>query len=76
MTSMDGVVFTRDNIEQRYNYAVLVNRIPDEQLWFLDESGFNLHTAPLRAWAQKGRPPTQQVVANRETKLTVDGHCP
>ena len=31
-------------VEKRFNYAVLDNGIPDEQLWFIDESGFNPHT--------------------------------
>ena len=69
-TSMAGGLFSRD-LEQRFIFAVLVNRIPDEHLWFIVESGSNLHTAPLRAWAPKGRPQTKQVMANRETNVTL-----
>ena len=68
MTSMDGVVFTRDNIEQRFNYAVLVNRIPDEQLGFLDESGFNLHKPLSEPGHQKDdRPPNKSWQTERRT---------
>ena len=59
-------------LEQRFNDAVPDNWIPDEQLWFIVDSVFNPHTATLRAWAQKGRPSTRHVGANRETKLTVE----
>ena len=48
-TSKAGFVFTRDCIEQRHDDAIRVNGIPNNGIWFLDESGFNLHVAPLRA---------------------------
>ena len=70
-TSRAGVVFTPDMIRKRHDYAVIVDEIPDEQLWYINGSGFNLHIAPLRAWAPKGTPPTQKVVANREANLTL-----
>ena len=44
---------------------------PEEQLWFLDESEFNLHTAPLRAWSQRGETPVQPVHANRQRNVTL-----
>ena len=54
-TSRAAVVFTRDMTEKRHDYAVQVDGIPDRLDWFLDETGFNLHLAPDRAWAKEGK---------------------
>ena len=66
-----AVVFTQRNIDQRFTYAQRVNEMPDQELWFLDESGFNLHVAPLRCWAPVGQTPVQPVPANREQNLSL-----
>ena len=69
--SKAGVVFTTESVEQRHEYAVQVDGIPNDRVWFLDETGFNLHTAPLRAWSERGKTPVQPVPANRQKNLSV-----
>ena len=70
-TSRAGVVFTRDSIEKRHDYAVQVDGIPNHLVWFLDETEFTLHIAPLRAWSKRGKTPVQPVPANRQTNLSL-----
>ena len=60
-----AVVFTPRNVQQRFDYSQRVDVIPDAELWFLDESGFNLHLAPQRCWSDLGQTPVQAVPANR-----------
>ena len=66
-----GVVFTQQNANKRHDYALQVETIPDEALWFIDESGFNLHLAPLRCWAPVGQTPVQEVQANRGQNVSL-----
>ena len=66
-----GVVFTQQNANKRHVYALQVETIPDEALWFIDESGFNLHLAPLRCWAPVGQTPVQEVQANRGQNVSL-----
>ena len=58
-------------INDRFNYARRVNEMSDEELWFLDESGFNLHIAPLRCWSRVGRTPVQRVRPNRGVNVSL-----
>ena len=69
--SKAGVVFPAESVDQRHEYAVQVDGIPNDRVWFLDETGFNLHTAPLRAWSERGKTPVQPVPANRQKNLSV-----
>ena len=39
------VVYCSRIINGRFNYARRVNEMPDEDLWFLDESVFNLNVS-------------------------------
>ena len=66
-----AAVFDDRVTNQRLNYAQRVNQLPDQELWFLDESGFNLHIAPLRCWAPKGRTPTLAVPTNRGVNVSL-----
>ena len=66
-----GVVFDARITEARHDYAQEVNEMPDEELWFLDESGFNLHIAPLRCWSRVGRTPVVRVPTNREKSVSL-----
>ena len=66
-----AVVFGRQTMQRRFDYAQRVNQLPDQELWFLDESGFNLHIAPLRCWAPKGRTPTLAVKTNRGVNISL-----
>ena len=66
-----AVVFGRQTMQRRFDYAQRVNGLPDEELWFLDESGFNLHIAPLRCWAPKGRTPSIAVPTNRGVNVSL-----
>ena len=66
-----SVVFTARMTELRFQHAQRVNDIPDEELWFLDESGFNIHLAPLRRWSPAGETPVQPVPPNRQENLSL-----
>ena len=66
-----SVVFTPRITQARFEYAEEVLDIPDEELWFLDESGFNLHLAPARCWSDRGRTPVHAVPANRGTNVSL-----
>ena len=72
ISTKPAVVFDDQVTEQRFDYAQRVNELPDQELWFLDESGFNLHIAPLRCWAPKGRrPPVLAVPTNRGVDVSL-----
>ena len=72
ISTKPAVVFDDQVTEQRFDYAQRVNELPDQELWFLDESGFNLHIAPLRCWAPKGtRPPVLAVPTNRGVNVSL-----
>ena len=71
VTPKPGVVFTQKNVNKRLEYARQVDPIPDEELWFIDESGFNLHLAPLRCWSEVGHTPVQPVPANRGQNVSL-----
>ena len=72
ISTKPAVVFDEQVTEQRFDYAQRVNELPDQELWFLDESGFNLHIAPLRCWAPKGgRPPVLAVPTNRGVNVSL-----
>ena len=60
-----SVVLTEQHVDQRENYGRAVDQMPDEELWFLDESGINLHLAPTRCGSEVGHTPVQDVPANR-----------
>ena len=47
-----GVVFTMRNVNQRFDFAEEIDEIPNEVLWYIDESGFNLHMCPFKCWSQ------------------------
>ena len=66
-----AAVFTRRITQQRFDYATRVNDKPDQELWFLDESGFNLHVAPLRCWSVVGVTPVEAVPVNRGKNVSL-----
>ena len=66
-----SVVFTPRITQARFVYAEEVLDMPDEELWFLDESGFNLHLAPVRCWSDCGRTPVHAVPANRGKNVSL-----
>ena len=66
-----SVVLTEHHVDQRENYGRAVDQMPDEELWFLDESGFNLHLAPTRCWSEVGHTPVQDVPANRGRNVSL-----
>ena len=53
ITTRPAVVFDPVTAGRRFDYAQQVNQIHDQELWFRDESRFNLHIAPLRRWARR-----------------------
>ena len=68
---MLAAVFDDGVTNKRLNYARRVNKLKDRELWFLDESGFNLHIAPSRCWGPKGRATVQAVPTNRGVKVSL-----
>ena len=53
ITTKPAVVFDDRLTNQRLNYAQRVNQLPDQELWFLDESWFNLQLPISGAGHQK-----------------------
>ena len=51
ISTRPAAVFNQEMEDKRFDYGQQVNQINYQVLWFLDESGFNLHIAPLRCWA-------------------------
>ena len=66
-----AVVFTRRIINERRQYAQRIHECADQEVWFLDESGFNLHIAPLRCWSTSGETPVQAVAPNRGKNISL-----
>ena len=66
-----GVVFDRRVMGERFNYAQRVEEMPDDGPWFIDESGFNLHIAPIRCWSRVGKTPVVRVSANRGVNVSL-----
>ena len=58
-------VLTLAVIQKMFEYATIVNEIPDNQLAFLVETGFNLYLGMTRSWAEVGETPTVVVPTNR-----------
>lgn len=56
---------TASNILSRKLYAQSIVRKPDRNLFFLDETGWNLHNGPRYGYAFKGQTPTVQEPGNR-----------
>ena len=59
------LVLTERIIEARFVYAMMVNEIADDELLFLDETGFNLHIGVTRSWSEVGQTPVVVVPANK-----------
>ena len=59
-------VFTQDLFRARFEYATQIENVGDDELWFVDECGFNLHVAPIRCWSVVGRTPIETVPRNRK----------
>ena len=53
ISTRPAAVFDEDIADKRFDYAQRVNPLNDQELWFLDKSGFNLHIAHLRRWAKR-----------------------
>ena len=65
-TALKGeITWTERVIESRFQYAMRVNAMPDDELFFLDETGFNLHVSVTRAWSEVGQTPVVVVPTNK-----------
>ena len=63
-------MFSPEIVEKRFNDDVIDNWILDEQLWFIDESGFNFNTALSEPGFQKeDRTPNKSGPTERRTRL-------
>ena len=65
------VVFTERVMELRYDYADQVSCLFVEELWFLDETGFNLHVAPIRCWSDVGHTPIEAVAPSKGQNISL-----
>ena len=65
------VVFTERIGDLRHDYAGEVDGLFDEELWFLDETGFNLHVAPLRCWSVVGDTPVETVAPSKGQNMSL-----
>jgi transposase len=61
-------VSTREN---RCDYALSMQPILDDNVIYLDETGFNLHMSPFYGYAPAGFAPTSTVLANRGKNVSV-----
>lgn len=62
---------TDKNIQDRKVYATSLFRKPDRELFFLDETGFNLHVGPQFGYAPKGQAPYVTQPGNRGQNVSV-----
>lgn len=62
---------TPTNIHNRKIYAASINRKSDSKLFFLDETGFNLHTGPRFGYALRGLTPTMEQPGNRGENVSL-----
>ena len=65
------IVFTERISRLRFGYAERVDPLSDDELWFLDETGFNMHVSPLRCWSEVGNTPVQPVQPSKQANLSV-----
>lgn len=59
------------NLRARRLYASEMARYSNDQLIFIDETGFNLHTGPIYGWAKRGLTPTDPRPANRRGNISM-----
>ena len=65
-TAFKGEVVLSDRmIERRFLYGTQVDGMTNDELFFLDETGFNLHIGVTRSWSQVGQTPIVLVPANK-----------
>ena len=55
----------------RKSYAISIFRKPDCELYFLDETGFNLHNGPQFGYAPRGQTPHTTQPGNRGQNMSV-----
>ena len=59
------------NINRRAEYSIDLSTIADENLVFIDESGFNLHLSSFYGYAPTGLTPTLNVPSNNGRNLSL-----
>ena len=64
VSKKSDAVLTLHVIEQRFTYATIVSEIANNRLFFIDETGFNLHVGVPRSWSEVGETPVLVVQAN------------
>lgn len=62
---------TQSTINKRWEYATIMSVKGDDRLFFLDETGFNLHLHQTYGYAVKGLVPTLTVPSNRGKNISV-----
>ena len=62
---------TTRTIQLRKTFAIAVAPLPDANLIFLDESGFNLHLGPLYGYTPPGITPSVEVPGNRGANISL-----
>lgn len=58
-------------IQLRRAYANQINLLRDQRLYYIDETGFNLHTGPRYGYAVAGETPTAPRPGDRQRNLSV-----
>ncbi|XP_031337186.1 uncharacterized protein LOC116166371 [Photinus pyralis] len=62
---------SRANIQARKMYATAMAAVNDDNMIFIDESGFNLHLGPLYGYTPPGITPSVEVPGNRGTNISL-----
>lgn len=62
----------RDTIKMRKAYALKIYRKPDSNLYFFDETGFNLHNGPRYGYSLRGTTPSLEHPGNRGQNISVN----
>ena len=59
------VVLSQRIMDRRFEFGGQVDEMADDELWYLDETGFNLHIGVTRSWSEIGETPVVIVPANK-----------
>lgn len=62
---------TPNNIKNRKKFAAKIRQYPDDRLYYLDETGFNLHTTTNYGYAVQGVTPSIFLPGNRRPNISV-----
>ena len=64
-------VISNDVIEERYNFCVRMNALPNNELLYMDETGFNLHSNNNYGYSLVNVDAIRHVPANRVRNISL-----